>query len=1268
LNIEWPFGGLSDLRAKGDQDKGTTPEAVNVRGWDPNTGRLRGGVREGTEKVNANALASSIRQIEQVSYAPPLFTYAQYAQGSQVEEWKVKTPLTSDCRGVRLDAADNVYVLDGRAGVAKYNAEGKLVWKFVLPVKSQEHVCRAFAVDEEGAVYVGVSEGYPMVDAKLWKYRVRDAGESVPNKEWEVALDGYVEQVQLRQGYLYAAMNNTSTGSSRIDVYRLIDTAVPEIAWSRSQVPHPINDLSVRTKDGAIATAHEANTTRAYNKLSPDTQKIAVDWTPDRLDSWDVRKWAGFDASDIDGDGSMNSAYANGDALTLWTDFTGNERNFYSYEAAGLTAPTSCTAPTLNKSKKFGGQDSVVFSNPTLGHLNPHNAMVTLPNGQTTSTASETQRTAIPCYDGAQAVTFIVCRTGDFTNARPVMSQVYSGTNYRAFVLNSTTASGTGFATSSGFASMHQSLGGAGTSGPYAAYETSTGFAVFAIFINNAASATTTGLCSVNGNDCTFETYTGRALTATDRTQLGKWTTVSTGSTSTTLGVAPFDGEIAYMLTLRDYNSGANVITTTEFDKMEGYLHWRFGIAHKLPASHTYRNAPPTVEGLPAATTTSPYLYLTDTEQMLVKWDPNTAKTRWVVKDSATSTDTGLGGVGYGCVWPDNGDDSFIFSMGPQGTSTAATSTAATRLTRESVVRRIKDNGDTATLTGTGTWESPWGVGATSTVAAIPTYHFPRMAVSGATPNVNTYEPNSTYQFYGNALVYVPVHTSTTTSTAPAVFSYLQSGNNAGSGTSTAPDRRYTLATGSRAYACAVERETPEYQPGLLSGLPDEKIIVGGPKEGVSDEAVTQIRAVGPTRVAPDNRTVYTLAAMSNSLLRVSGVSTASPSSYSTIASTGYVSTCVLGSRIYGTDGETYFTIDPRASDGFGRILKPNASGAYPKKCRLMWAWNQRLCMGRGVDPHLVFMAAIGNPQDANTLPAERSGYEAVTIPLDAPLTTAIPFTDDLLLLGTASGVYRQTGDPAQGGRLDRIADLYGMPFGEPWCKDEEGAVYFFMSHGGVTRMSPGGKIESVTDAKIKRRFEAIDLTEFNVRLVWNDAARGLHVFVCPADFTGTAPTTHYFFEAETGAWYEDSLNHVVTSARSIDKDGTGNRAVWIGCQDGYIRRFTQDADTDDGSAIHSKVFLGWYATEGQTRFSRPQVTLAPNIGGARMGFYVSDDANEIGNAVAEEVLVPGLNGTLPMVARGSHVGIMLSGTGRWAFESGAVQASPLGIRRRLMS
>jgi len=1266
MNVNWPFGGLSDLRGEGEQAPGTSRELINVRGFDPASGRLRGGTRDGTEKAFATSSASPIREIQQVNYAPALFTYSQAAQGAATEEWKVTTPLRSDCRAVARDAANNVYALDGRAGVAKYNSEGKLVWKFVLPVKSKEHVCRALAVDDEGAVYVAVSEGYPQKDGRIWKYRVRDSGDSVPNKEWEVAIDGYIEQMRLRGGYLYCAANYPDQGKSAIVVYRLIDTSVPEIAWTRTQVPYPTNGIAVRAKDGAIATCHEANTTRSYDPRSPDTTKIAIDWTPDRLDSWTSRAWALLDASDIDGDGRANSAYKNGDPVLLWTDLTGNDRNAYDIETLTGTAVSNCSAPSLNKSKALAGQDTVLFSNPVAGFGNSYNALITPGNPSIAASVGGAQRSLLPAYTDAYFCVFMVLRTSDTTNSRCALSQNYSTSTYqRAVCTNTTTAGGAGFTTSSGFTALHQSItGGAatGSAGPYGAYDTSTGFSVVSFSCYSDGTSTGGGsqnINSVNGTDCTNESFKGFDLDSIYGSQLGKSTTTTTNSTSTISGLYPFDGEIAYILVLRDYVSGSKtLITDAEFEKVEGYLHWRFGVAHKLPAGHTYASAPPTFEGLPAATTTSPYLYLTDTEQMLVKWDPNNGKTRWVVKDSSTSTEAGIGGLGYAVEWPANGADDLIFSHGPLGTSTAFTSTDARRITRISTVRRIKDNGDTASTTGSGTWEDYWG---TSTSPTFPDYHYPRMTVSGISANSDPTNPDTgtNEQAFGIANLYVPVHTSTTG--GDAVYMYLGAGNQAGNATPTDPSRTFAVSTGSRGYAVAVPGEIPEYSPALLSSLSDERMFVGTPKEGSSDEAVLQVRLVDSARATVAPRTVY-VANVTSSTIRREG----SPASSGlTLATTGYVSMCSLYSKIYGTDGATYFEIDPRVSDGIVRKLKPTLAGQYPKKAQLFAAWNQRLVMGRGVDPHQVFMAGVGDPRDADTLPAEKTGFEAVTLPVDAPVTTFIPISDDLLLIGTAGSVHRQTGDPAQGGRLDRIADLYGVPFGEPWCKDDSGNVFVFMSHGGVSRFSANGKIESISDKNMKRRFEAIDLTTYRVRLVWSDGARGMHLFQCP--ITEGAIVPHYFWESETGAWYQDDLPYQVYSARSIDKDGSGNRAVWIGCSDGYVRRFTGTVNTDDGSPIYGTALMGPLAGTNeryQYLFKRPQITMG--LGSANVGFHVSDSAFDPGSAVSEQPIVMGQNERIPVQARGNHVWLRIFGTGRWSFESAQLDAVPAGIRRRL--
>lgn len=1268
MRIGWPFKGLSFESGDTNPEPGTTREATNVVGFDSAEGKLRGGVRDGMAKVSSTS-TTAVREIYETSFMPPIYTYAGVASGSEVEEWRAITPLRQWCPNVGYDIAGNAYGIDGRAGIFKRNADGKLAWKLVLPVKSTEHVCRALAVDPEGAVYVAVSAGDPQAEARIFKYRVRESGASVPNLEWEIKVGLYVEDMRLRNGFLYCATNDALTGASTIRVYRLIDTSSPEVAWERDQVPYPTNGIDVRGLDGAILTCHEANSTRAYNKLSPGTTKQAIDWTPRRFSFWDTDAWCELDASDIDGDDTFNSAYKNGDPVLRWRDKTGHNRDAWDIETLLGSAVTNCTAPTLAV-KAFAGQDSVRFAaGATIS--NAHTALISAPNVSISSATSSSQLTLIPCYTGAPFTVFIVAQTSETSNgssyARVLMMQRMDGSsNTRTIAVNASNSGGS-LVYTAGSVALHTESA-ATIAGPYASYQTTdstTPFVICGFSGVNSAAATLTGTNTVNGTSATNPTYTGQAMTSVISTQLGRGAANVTGTSNELSNAQPFDGNISYILVFK------RVLTASEHEQVMGYLGWRFGTMHTYPTTHTYASAPPTVEGLPAATGTSPYAFLTRNEQMLVKWDPNNGKTRWAVTDSALSTGPGIGGLGYGCRWPGNGIDSYCFSMGPIGTSTAHTSTAARILTRNAVVRKTVDNGDTATVTGAGpvnletTWEDAWG---TST---SPTYHYPRMGISGV---FEGYDPNNpqygTSVQFSPVVVYAPFHTSDTTSTTAAAYQYLANGTNSGTNTETPPSRIIKVASQSRGYACAAPLEVPDYVPGLLGGGPgeDERVLLGTAKEGISDEAVYQKRQVAATRANVAARTSYVGGVSGTALVRISST-TATLGSSPTLVSTAYVSVASYQGMLYGTDGSTYFSLDPRSypsTDGISRLLTPSGSGAFPKKSQLFSVCFQRLIMARNLDPHEVFFCAVGDPRNADTLPPEPTGYEAKRVPVDQPVTCLIPLSDDLLLVGQAGQFSRQTGDPAQGGQMDRVADMYGAPFGEPWGKDPSGRTFVFLTSGDVVMIGASGKIESIS-RRMKRVFEALDLSTKRIRLVWNSTMRGLHLFVCPITASGST-STHYFWESETDAWYQFDLPYVVMAARSIDADGSGQRAVWMACSDGYVRKFSNTAVNDDGIAIYSHVMLAQYQSEERLLFKRPQVTLAANLGGARVGFHVSDSAQNMGVAVIERDLVPGQNPKLPMSARGNHIGVRIASADlnkRWAFEDCTVVAIPFGQRDR---
>ena len=192
MDLQFPLGGLSDGFAKSRQSKGTSPDAVNVRSRDPATGRIQGAVREGTTLVAT--LSAAVREIGSARYDGAPSTFA--LDSAPDVEWETETPQQAECRNLVIDVQGNVIALDGFAGVTMFNRAGELVWKFVLPVKDTDAICRALDVDDSGAFYVGVSAGGRQEESRLWKFRPRTDGSGDPIQEWEVVLGCYVEDVR----------------------------------------------------------------------------------------------------------------------------------------------------------------------------------------------------------------------------------------------------------------------------------------------------------------------------------------------------------------------------------------------------------------------------------------------------------------------------------------------------------------------------------------------------------------------------------------------------------------------------------------------------------------------------------------------------------------------------------------------------------------------------------------------------------------------------------------------------------------------------------------------------------------------------------------------------------------------------------------------------------------------------------------------------------------------------------------------------------------
>jgi len=302
---------------------------------------------------------------------------------------------------------------------------------------------------------------------------------------------------------------------------------------------------------------------------------------------------------------------------------------------------------------------------------------------------------------------------------------------------------------------------------------------------------------------------------------------------------------------------------------------------------------------------------------------------------------------------------------------------------------------------------------------------------------------------------------------------------------------------------------------------------------------------------------------------------------------------------------------------------------------RLCVNWRGRIvCAGLpGADAHNWFMSATGDPTDWDYSPATILETQAVAGnssnagKIGEVVQTLIPFNDDIMLFGSESSIWQLTGDPMVGGRFDLITDVTGMTFGTPWCKDDNGAVYFFGSRGHVYRVSTsnsGGQIDNLTASRMPSEFENINLDTFRVELVWNDDAQGVHVIIIP--LSGTADNVSYFYSARLDAWFKDKFGQTrsPTCTHTIDGDAPDDRYGLLGQEDGIIRYFNEDSKSDNGVAISSYVYLGPFRVEeGQVPFllSELQATLAKDSDDVSFRVYIGNSCEDASNISGSLIL-----------------------------------------------
>lgn len=664
--------------------------------------------------------------------------------------------------------------------------------------------------------------------------------------------------------------------------------------------------------------------------------------------------------------------------------------------------------------------------------------------------------------------------------------------------------------------------------------------------------------------------------------------------------------------------------TTMMRQKLEGFTAWAYGRQGILDGTSPYTGAAPTGSGAPPTYTGTEHL--ASPLGLTVKYDRTNGRVVW----AATNT-------GGACVVPSKDKYLLVGINTPRG-----------------AFRLIKDEGETVRTLG-------GAVDVYGFAADLPNDPWPQVPIQASIDHMGD--------------MYIP-WVDTNVTTARSVRRYAFEGNGGGGALNL-----WAYELGGGAYPVAALPAGLAVDETSLAGAAgpeflyvlavDESPTTGEPAYSVRRVDVLGRQATGS--LAP--REVALLA-----VTRDGTVSRYSSGAWSSVASTvlpsrTFVWEATLFQKSFLGNGRDYRVYDHRLQTL--RAFEGSTRGDVPPRCRLGVAWRGRLVLARGDDAHNWYMSAVADPFDWDFAPVIESATAAVagnnSEAGEVPdlVNALIPWSDDLLLFGGDSSIWRMTGDPMVSGELHRVSDTTGVAFGLAWCKDPEQRVYFWGSRGGMYVATPDGGVQPLSEGRIHRRLQDIDLGRNQVRLVWNDVDQGVHAFIVPLD--GAGEPYHYFWERKTGGWWSDQFAGPKLQVRAtylLDGDAPQDRRLLLGCADGRIRVWSETAMDDDGEAIRSTCLVGPIApdTAGtEYRMVAVEPVLARDGGGCRVAVGATPEADLPYAMGSFADLVAGRNGQVRLRARGANLWVEFQGTEYaqpWAVEDLSVYLARTGRKR----
>lgn len=328
-----------------------------------------------------------------------------------------------------------------------------------------------------------------------------------------------------------------------------------------------------------------------------------------------------------------------------------------------------------------------------------------------------------------------------------------------------------------------------------------------------------------------------------------------------------------------------------------------------------------------------------------------------------------------------------------------------------------------------------------------------------------------------------------------------------------------------------------------------------------------------------------------------------------------------------------------------------------------------------GNDPYSWYMSAQNDATDWNTagglvtsaVSGNTGGIDTGKFP--SPVTAFAAPSDDYLFIASVDAVAVFRGSPRRGASMDLLSSKVGFLGPMAYCITPGGRTFFLSRLGLYVLEGPVPPVP-VSERMLPLALKNIDSVSNAVCLGYDPDRNAILISVSP--WRGGTGVNYFYTLDPTGFWpVSFHADHQPFSMATVSADHLTAAGLILGCRDGYIRRFSRNAATDDGEAITSYVFIGPLklgVNEGDSGLLAHLDAIMGGISGdVTWSLHVGDSAEEALVADAQEsgTWSAGVADRESPFARGATCFLELSGTDRWTMESVRLAFEPYAVSTR---